>query len=531
MIGALGLLAGCENTTTAIGACEGGDGSSNLVEPKPIGPVGLPLPRPDNSVTWAITDDNKPIADGVADEGGPLAALQLRRLHRSRHDQEVREAVRLQGADRDVQLGRRGDREAGRPARSRFDVIIGLSGSQHRQAAWPSSCCAAQPRVPDEPEEHLARAAEPVLRQGSRYTVPYVVWSDGIGWRNDKIEADIPRWRCRGTSSGSRRTCKGKVGLLDDNRDGLSMPMQRAAMRQGGDPRPQHRGSGDRREGRQGPRPAHRTSNIKVAITDYQTLPEGKTWLHHSWSGDLLAAAFYYMPKGVAPERALVLVARRQRRRAERLLLYRRADAKKPALAHHFLELHPRREERVQELHPSSSATRRRRTDDRRRRADQEEADPRALRGALVRPDQFSGEPGLLALTSEGERPLGKRLVEVQGRLMQSALDCGVVLAFPGVAWLSVFFLVALYAVLCVAFGNQDTLGQPVPFWNPLDWNVGYLVETLREHLGGRAVPDGLHPHVRLRRDRARPVARDRLPGRLLRGTPRRPLEGPLLVG
>ena len=54
------------------------------------------------------------------------------------------------------------------------------------------------------------------------------------------------------------------------------------------------------------------------------------------------------------------------------------------------------------------------------------------------------------------------------------------VLALPGVAWLSVFFLVALYAVLAVAFGNQDTLSQPVPFWNPLDWNVGYVLEMLK---------------------------------------------------
>jgi ABC-type spermidine/putrescine transport system permease subunit I len=53
-------------------------------------------------------------------------------------------------------------------------------------------------------------------------------------------------------------------------------------------------------------------------------------------------------------------------------------------------------------------------------------------------------------------------------------------LALPGVAWLSVFFLAAFYAVLAVAFGNQDTLSQPVPFWNPLDWNVGYVLEMLR---------------------------------------------------
>jgi spermidine/putrescine transport system permease protein len=55
------------------------------------------------------------------------------------------------------------------------------------------------------------------------------------------------------------------------------------------------------------------------------------------------------------------------------------------------------------------------------------------------------------------------------------------ILAAPGVVWLSVFFLVAMYTVLCVALGNQDTLNQPIPFWNPLDWNVGYLIETLKD--------------------------------------------------
>ncbi len=52
-------------------------------------------------------------------------------------------------------------------------------------------------------------------------------------------------------------------------------------------------------------------------------------------------------------------------------------------------------------------------------------------------------------------------------------------LALPGVAWLTVFFLVAFYAVLCVAFGNVNTLSEPVPTWNPLDWNVGYVLEVL----------------------------------------------------
>ena len=57
--------------------------------------------------------------------------------------------------------------------------------------------------------------------------------------------------------------------------------------------------------------------------------------------------------------------------------------------------------------------------------------------------------------------------------------------ALPGVAWLTVFFLLAFYVVLAVAFGNQDTLSQPVPHWNPLDWNVGYVVDTLKNFWHG----------------------------------------------
>ena len=104
-------------------------------------------------------------------------------------------------------------------------------------------------------------------------------------------------------------------------------------------------------------------------------------------------------------------------------------------------------------------------------------------------------------------------------------------LALPGVAWLSVFFLVSFYAVLCVALGNQDTLSQPVPFWNPLDWNVGYLARRPAQYLARRPVPDGLPADVR-RSSRSRwPLAADRLPGRLLRRPPRRPVAGLVLLG
>jgi putrescine transport system permease protein len=60
-------------------------------------------------------------------------------------------------------------------------------------------------------------------------------------------------------------------------------------------------------------------------------------------------------------------------------------------------------------------------------------------------------------------------------------------LALPGVVWLGAFFLVAFYAVIAVGLGNVTELYQPVPHWNPLDWNVGYLLQAIDDVLpGGR---------------------------------------------
>jgi spermidine/putrescine transport system permease protein len=64
-------------------------------------------------------------------------------------------------------------------------------------------------------------------------------------------------------------------------------------------------------------------------------------------------------------------------------------------------------------------------------------------------------------------------------------------LALPGLAWLSAFFLVAFYAIVAVGFGNVSTLYEPLPHWNPLDWNVGYIWEALKGVVpGGRTWDD-----------------------------------------
>src|SRR5689334_3961708 len=52
--------------------------------------------------------------------------------------------------------------------------------------------------------------------------------------------------------------------------------------------------------------------------------------------------------------------------------------------------------------------------------------------------------------------------------------------ALPGVVWLLLLFLLPLYVVVCVAFGSVDpVLLQPIPAWNPANWNTAWITHVL----------------------------------------------------
>lgn len=299
-VGGAAFLAGCENTTTPIGACDTGEGTTSFAEPKPVGPGGLPLPRPDNSVTWKILDDNQPIADGMK----PSGVLALYNYADYLDPSLIKKFQKETGVKIQVATYNSADEATAKLASGSvsFDLIMGLTGASivtlmAQQLLQPLN----HSYLTNLEANIWAPLQNPFYDRGSRYTVPYVVWQDGIGWRNDKLGTDISTMDVPWDIFWQSAPYKGKVAILDDKQDALSMPIQRDAMRRGAvpdvnseDPEVVHRAGDDLEQ-------LTDIANVKVAITDYQTLPEGKTWLHQSWSGDLLGAAFYYMPKGVPP--------------------------------------------------------------------------------------------------------------------------------------------------------------------------------------------------------------------------------------
>jgi spermidine/putrescine transport system permease protein len=52
--------------------------------------------------------------------------------------------------------------------------------------------------------------------------------------------------------------------------------------------------------------------------------------------------------------------------------------------------------------------------------------------------------------------------------------------ALPGTVWLILLFLVPLYAVVAIAFGDVSPIFQlPVPLWNPLHWHFDHMSQVL----------------------------------------------------
>jgi spermidine/putrescine transport system substrate-binding protein len=400
-VGAVGALAACENTTTPIGACVDGSGSP-LVEAKPTGPGGLPLPRTDNSVTWAITDDNPPVADGRRPEAGPLAIFNYPDYVfpglLKRFEQET--GAKVQVATYNSEDEAIAKLAAGAVS---FDVIMGLSGYSivsliAQQLLQPLNHSYLQ----NLERNVWPELQDPVYDRGSRYTVPYTVWADGIGWRNDKIAEDVAArevpWDVFWESSAYR----GKVGLLDDRRSGLAMPMLRDAMLAGtvpdvntDDPAVVAQAGRDLEE-------LTDIANIKVTITDYQTLPEGKSWLHHAWSGDLLSGAIYYLPKGVEPDVLSFWAPERNGIVQNDFLAVGRASGR-PVLAHAFIDFLLDEKNAYDNFVEFNGYIPPQKGID----ADRLIAEgliPSSLARAVTRPEDFAANQALLQLSVEGAR-------------------------------------------------------------------------------------------------------------------------------
>jgi spermidine/putrescine transport system substrate-binding protein len=397
-------LAACENTTTPVCAEAAGPtgAAAELVVQKPTGPAGLPLPRTDNSVTWAITSENKPVKDGRSPEQGPLRVYNYAdyfdpatlKKFQKQFNTKV-EVATYNSADEAI-----AKLSSGSVA---FDVIVGLSGSNvvdliAHKLLMPLN----HSYLPNLEKNIWPQLADPFYDRGSRYTVPYVVWMDGIGWRNDKVKEDVAGMDVPWDIFWKAQAYRGKVGILDDRRDALSMPMQRDAMRKGTRPDLNTENADLISKAQSDLSELSGICNPKVTITDYQTLPEGKTVLHHSWSGDLLSAAFYYLPKGVKAD-VLSYWRPEQNGVVQNDFFCIGRTSTRPALAHAFINFFLDEKNAYDNFVNFTGYTPPQKTFDAETLIKQGLI-PKTLDQAVIPPDLFASNQELLQLSVAGER-------------------------------------------------------------------------------------------------------------------------------
>jgi spermidine/putrescine transport system substrate-binding protein len=132
--------------------------------------------------------------------------------------------------------------------------------------------------------------ADPYYDQGSRYTAPYVMYSTGIGWRNDMVDSADIEGQSNPWDVFWNPDYAGTMGLLDSFTDTIAMALFRNGV---ADPskatEAELQAAGDALV------ELIDLMNVRYTIDGaYVGIPEGRFGLHHAWSGDLVNSAYYW---------------------------------------------------------------------------------------------------------------------------------------------------------------------------------------------------------------------------------------------
>ncbi len=274
--GASGLLA----------ACGGSGGSSS-------GGQTLQLARPDNPVSLPLFDDNPAIASGLQPESGPLRIYNwvdyidkptvntwAKELG---VEVEITTFATMDEAIAKISSGA-ADFDLFFPTVDRLERMVLAKQLQplnrdylpNLQNVWPS-------------------LQDPFYDQGSQYTVPYTIYTTGIGYRADRI-AKRPEEYDNPYDIFFDAANKGKTWLLDDGREAPSAMLLRNGITDLNTESPD-----DVELAKSDLLKMIDAVNVKVSTEDYSKLPEGAAYVHQAWSGSMVAAP-YYLPKGTGVE-------------------------------------------------------------------------------------------------------------------------------------------------------------------------------------------------------------------------------------
>ncbi len=176
---------------------------------------------------------------------------------------------------------------------------------------------------------------DPFYDKGAQYTVPYTVYTTGIGYRRDSISDDEINGNANPRGMLWDPTYSGKVGVYNSYRDTIAFALQKIGIND-----VNTENADDINKAKDALLELIDAVNVRATINGaYAKLPQGQYVLHEAWSGDMVAAWGYVNNYTEKEYEAIGYWFPEDRSGpADNDLMTVGADAPNPVLAHKFID-------------------------------------------------------------------------------------------------------------------------------------------------------------------------------------------------
>ena len=233
-----------------------------------------PLPRQNSPVKWPVYADNKPIASGLAPEKG--ATLQLYNWVAYINEAVVKSFCKKYNCNYSLTTFNTMEEALAKLASGqlKFDVFFPTVDVLGQLIAAKMIRPLNHSYIPN-----MANTwpdyRNPFYDQGWQYTTPYSIYTTGMAWRKDKVNL-APSWNMPWQGA----PYKGKVAVLDDYRETISLALLRA-----GNLNLNTTSTAQIHAAGKALSQLSALTNVRIDNNDYTDVPTGKTWIHHALVG------------------------------------------------------------------------------------------------------------------------------------------------------------------------------------------------------------------------------------------------------
>ena len=288
----------------------------------------LKLASPQNPVRWNINPGNEPIKDGMAPEKN--ATLQVYNYADYLDPGGVKAFGQKYGCK--VQLSTFNDMDEAltkiRQGSVPFDIWIGPGYDLTSRLITTSLIRPLNHSYIPNIKNVWPVFTNPWYDQGWQYTIPYTVYTTGIGWRLDKVPVDIAKLPNPYDTLWNPEF-KNQTAVLDDYRSTIEMCLLRAGITDVNTDK-----AGDLDKAAAQLTELTKNTDPKITISMYSDLPAGAYGQAAMWSGDVVNAAW----DGAAPPEVFrYWFPADGKGMVDNDLVVAPAGGKNPVLAHLFL--------------------------------------------------------------------------------------------------------------------------------------------------------------------------------------------------